>query len=520
MLFNSCLSFPEVFSTNVGLEGNDTIPDSATFTTSFADGNITASQAVEVVDQYVSTVYKTSADGASLNPFGCDLSGLATLTNCTSSTGTPSSLRKDKDIVKAVTLSGAFIPSWATGGERLTMEQVQEFYTEKDFKEMVKLGVNTIQIPVPCDAFYTPGGDMAVTIAKLVNDAANVGLSAIIVLVKPEDMTDVGATEVVDEHLKAAASFAKSMPSVLALQLPSPLPSLLSSVRSESSKLPVLIPVNKGDLTNIGFPPDKHIFAALDTGATTAIGDIASSDSEGDRMKMFYHESITCIDRSPIEWLACYQDMPVYVTSGFDLAIDDCMNQNSEEWKDYGQCDRFDETVDSGWWKRHRQSLAGRQMFTYSKGLGWSYSGWKMYGDDEESSGDIDRPEKLLCLRDVAAAGLMAPMEDTNELGTFCLNGPLGDFVMGDETYAPTAAPVDCGYGWWNETIQNCSYWIPPQPTPAPTYKPTMPCPSCKEIGTTELSLSAAAGAAIALVLNWAVKKYVMRGNNGYETLP
>lgn len=452
-----------------------------------------------------------------MNPFGCELGGLATLEHCASSTGTPSSLRKDKEVVKAVTLSGAFLPSWATGGKTLTMEEVQQFYTDKDFEAMVKLGVNTIQVPVPCDAFYTSAGDMAVTITKLLDEASKAGLSAIISLVKPD--SDVATSELVNEHLMAAASYAKNSASVIALQLPSPTPSLLGSVRSVAAKLPVLVPVNMGQLqlSSIGFPPDKNLFAALDTGVTTAVGDIASSDSEGDRMKMFYHESITCINRSPIEWLACYEDMPVFVTSGFDLAIDDCINQNAEDFKDYGQCDRFDETIESGWWKRHRQSLAGRQMFTYSKGLGWSFSGWKLYGD--EISGVIDTPAKLLCLRDVAAAGLLPPMEDTDELGTFCLNGPKGDFVMGDRTLSPTPAPVDCGYGWWNETIQGCSYWIPPPPTPEPTYMPTMPCPSCAEIGMKQLSLSAAAGAIVALALNWAVKKY-MRNNDGYEVLP
>jgi len=511
---HSCLSFPEVFSTNVGLDRNNTIPDSAKLTQMFAAGNITASQVVEVVDQYVEAVYKSSAEGASSNPYGCDVGGLATLENCSSSTGTPSSLRKDKDIVKAVTLSGAFIPSFATDGKTLTMDEVKEFYTGKDFEEMVKLGVNTIQVPVPCDAFYTSEGDMAVTITRLLDEASNAGLSAIIVLVEPDKPIENVIPETVDEHIKAAASYAANSASVIALQLPSSTPSLLSSVRTVATKLPVLVPVNKGELSMIAQFPDKHVFAALDTGATTAVGDVASSDSVGDRMKMFYHESITCIDRSPIEWLACYHDMPVYVTSGFSLAIDDCISRNDEDFKDYGQCDRFDETSNSDWWKRHRQSLAGRQMFTYSKGLGWSFSAWKLYGD--EGRGDISTPAQLLCLRDVAAAGLLPPMEDTNELGNFCLNGPANDFVMGDETFAPTPAPVDCGFGWWNETIGGCSYWIPPPPTPAPTPEP---CPSCKGVGAKQMSLSAAAGAVVALVLNLVVKKY-MRGNNGYEVLP
>lgn len=510
---NSCLSFPGVFSTNVGLGWNDTIPDSATFTGSFEAGNITASQAVEVVDQYINAVYKTSAEGASSNPYGCDVGGLATLQNCTSPTRTLRSLRKDKDIVRAVTLSGAFIPSFATDGQTLTMDEVREFYTDKDFKEMVKLGVNTIQIPVPCDAFRDE--DLAVELTELLNRAARAELSAIIVLVKPDVTRDKATAEVVDDHIKAAASYAKIAPAVIALQLPSSTPSLLSSVRSVASKLPILFPVNKGELGMVSFPPDKHVFAALDTDTTFSAADVASSDSVGDRMKMFYHESITCIDRSPIEWLSCYHDVPVYVTSGFDLAIDDCISQDEDNFKDYGQCDRFNETTGSDWWKRHRQSLAGRQLFTYSKGLGWSFSAWKLYGDD--GSGNIT-PARLKCLRDVAAAGLLPPIENTNELGlgTFCLNGPVNDFVMGDETFAPTPAPVDCGNGWWNETIGDCSYWVPPPPTPAPTKES---CPPCNGTGTKAITLAAAAGAVAALVTNLVVKKYV-NGNRGYEVLP
>lgn len=227
-------------------------------------------------------------------------------------------------------------------------------------------------------------------------------------------------------------------------------------------------------------------------------------------MTSYFHYciSIQGIDRSPIEWLDCYRDMPVYITSGFDLAIDDCINQGGEDFKDYGQCDRFDETVESGWWERHRLSLASRQLFTYSKGLGWSFSAWKLYGD-EESDGVLDAPEKLLCLRDVAAAGLMPELSTASDLGAACLNGPKADFVMGDETYAPTPGPHDCGNGWWNATTEQCDYWIPPPPAPEP------PKPTDYEA----LMKGAAAGAIIALFLNWLVNKMSGR-NEGYQTLP
>ena len=66
-----------------------------------------------------------------------------------------------------------------------------------------------------------------------------------------------------------------------------------------------------------------------------------------------------------------HKDMPVYITSGFDLAVDNCIQKDDANFQDYGQCDRFDETIGSGWWMRHRQSLASRKLYTYSKGLGF-----------------------------------------------------------------------------------------------------------------------------------------------------
>eukprot|EP00584_Thalassiosira_punctigera_P011470 CAMPEP_0172570188 /NCGR_PEP_ID=MMETSP1067-20121228/126575_1 /TAXON_ID=265564 ORGANISM="Thalassiosira punctigera, Strain Tpunct2005C2" /NCGR_SAMPLE_ID=MMETSP1067 /ASSEMBLY_ACC=CAM_ASM_000444 /LENGTH=563 /DNA_ID=CAMNT_0013362231 /DNA_START=106 /DNA_END=1797 /DNA_ORIENTATION=+ len=504
-----CTTFPESFSADAGLPY--AVPDSANLTQSFASGNVPASATVDIVDRYIGAVYQSSS-GVNANPYACDVNGLATLKNCQSPSEKSRSLRADGDIVNAVTLAGAFVyQPWATGGKILSMDEVKAFYRSRDFREMASLGVNTVQIPVPCDAFYE-SGEVVATISSLLYKADKAGLSAIIVLVAPDIEKEGIAEEIVVEHVKSAASFASESSNVIALQLPSSSPSLFGAVRSVNDKLSVLVPTDRGRLNIFSLPPDSHLFAALDVGAITSVADIASSDSEGDRMKMFYHESVTCIDRSPIEWLECYHDTPVYVTSGFDLAIDDCVRAGEAGFKDYGQCDRFGETVSSGWWRRHRLSLASRQLFTYSRGLGCSFSAWKLYGDDAadaNSEASINIPEKLLCLRDVAAAGLVPQLSivsNSSALGAACLNGPRPDFAMEDEIYTPTLVPHDCGKGWWNATAGQCDYWVPPPEEETP-------------IDYRTLVKGAAAGAFVALVLAWVVKK-LSRNDEGYLALP
>lgn len=502
-----CLSFPESFSTAVNLA--NPIPDSANLTQTFAAGNITASQTVDIVDAYVSAVYISGSPED--NPYGCDVNGLATLDGCESSKSL------GDEVIRGVTLAGAFVPAlWATGGKALTMDQVTKMYSAKDFEDMAELGVNTVQIPVPTGAFVE-GGEILGTLTHLLKDASEAGLKAILVLVDSED--EVVADKEMNKQITAAASYATGDKSIIAIQLPSTLPSLVSAVRTASSTLAILVPINKGELNSISFPPDDALFVSLDVGGTDSVADVASSDSVGDRMKMFYHESLVCIDRSPIEWMDCYRDTPVYISSGFDLGVDNCINKDDPDFKDYGQCDRFDETIGSGWWERHRESLASRKLFTYSKGLGFSYSAWKIYDDD--NSGVLDSPAKLLCLKDVAAAGLLPSLkESTKSAAMSCLNGPQADFALGDATLAPSEAPPpDCGYGWWNSTTKQCDYWIPPAPTPMPTDKPTMPCPSCEEKSSVSLAGSAAAGAVVALVLN-VVGRKMFGGRDGYQTLP
>lgn len=246
------------------------------------------------------------------------MNGLATLNNCDkSTTDTPTSLRSDGDIVKSVTLAGAFVPvTWATGGKILTMDEVRDFYTSKDFRQMVDLGVNTVQIPVPCDAFYDRKSKVVDTLSHLLERADKAGLSAIIVLVMADDKEDENITaEMIDKHISLAAKFASDTSNVIALQLPTPSPSLLSAVRSVSRTLSVLVPTNVGQINNLSFPPDSNIFAALDVGATTGVANVASSDSESDRMKMFYRELLHRVIDEPSGIVPCIITFPNFVHS-------------------------------------------------------------------------------------------------------------------------------------------------------------------------------------------------------------
>jgi hypothetical protein len=95
--------------------------------------------------------------------------------------------------------------------------------------------------------------------------------------------------------------------------------------------------------------------------------------------------------------------------------------------------------------------------------LGWSYSTWKVFRIGKESVGTIDKPAKLLALQDVHANGWFPSLLNNTELHNACLNPPENDFVLGDQTLAPTMGPPpDCGNGWWNYSTLQCDYWIPP----------------------------------------------------------
>lgn len=167
---------------------------------------------------------------------------------------TPKSLLGGDTVVRGVTLAGAFVPvAWATGGRVLTMDQVKQMYSANDFEEMIVLGVKTVQIPVPLGLFVE-GGERLETLTHLMNHVDKVGLKAIIVLV--DDSNENDNKESI-KQVTAAATYANADPSILAIQIPSPSSTLIDAVRTISSTLPILVPINKGQVNTLSFSPDS-----------------------------------------------------------------------------------------------------------------------------------------------------------------------------------------------------------------------------------------------------------------------
>lgn len=492
-----CVEFPEDFAALAGVNTEVPIEDSNAIKEQFLGGSITASDTVELLDYFVKQVYYTTPNKRA-TPYGCDAGGLAEL-HCGDSRP---SILPDGGPIRSVTLSGTFVPTPCVG-PKLSLDEIKSLYQQEDFDEMAKLGLNTVQIPVLTSAFEGGKEDTSKAVGEMLNLVSDAGLSAILVLVEAEETSDV------EGAVLSAAKFASNMNAVVGITLPSKDDSLVAAARSVVSTLPLFLPINAGHLEKLA-SSDENVYGALDLSHTKTIGDVASSTSTDDRMKLFYHEAISCISRSPIEFAICYKQVPVLISSGFDLAIDDCVNKGAKTFSDFGQCDRFDETIDSDWWHRHRKSFAARQVFAYERGLGWSFAAWKLHSE-QGSTDAIDSPAKLLSLKDVAAAGLMPSLKKDSVAALACLNGPEPDFILGDDTLAPTPGPPpDCGNGWWNFTTSQCDYWIPPPP------------PKCEPVPTSHkaLGLAAAGGAAVTIVIGAVVLKLLGYRKGGYAQLP
>jgi hypothetical protein len=508
-----CLTFPPAWSTLV-LGNSDAASANANATTiqnsndivkAFAGGSITAAQAVDLLDLFTQAVY-TSSSNVQDGPFACDMSGLAHLVHCdrktSSSTATKrhdSTKENDKEsmlksssasakhhhhdtddnnhhrhdsispkttnrmpkTIRSVTLAGLFVPApWV--GPALNITQAELFYTQTDFHDIYNLGLNTVLIPLPTGGFTRDIQRVLTSVLDKVHDA---GLQTILSLTPDAaGSTSKKASTMVHD---VALFSAKNERAILGLIVPSA--SSVATARAVTKSLALFVPAKVGDLPFLRAKKfDRtNVFVALDLSHSSSVADVASDTSLDDRGKLFYHEATSCMQRSPLEYTACYQGMPVFVYTGFDLSIDGCAQNGSND--EYGQCDRFEETVNSKWWHTHRKSYAARQLYSLEQGMGWSfatYKLWDIHDDDKMTSKKekerhssraiahtdpdsiLDQPAKLMALKNVVAAGLFPSLKHTNDYSQACLNPPLDDFVMGDATLSPTPAPPpDCGNG-------------------------------------------------------------------------
>eukprot|EP00978_Attheya_sp_CCMP212_P047159 scaffold421244_cov58-Attheya_sp.AAC.4 len=524
-----CVSFPGSFGEKVGVS-SDIIVDSNSIQKKYDDGNITASDAVELVDLFVQSVY-FSSPLVEEDYMACAVGGIAKL-DC------PKQSLSEVDTIRAVTLAGVFVPAtWATSGSILTSEQSESFYSQSDFEDMKALGLNTVHIPISAKMFEKDSSKELDMLEDLLGFATDAGLLAII---------DIQGEDQHHEHfaIEKAAKYADNAKNVIALSLPAH--SFVESARQGAKHLPLMIPTTGPKLSSLvdtvsHLKDDPNIFVALDWEQTSTVADVASSTLLDDRLKMFYHESIACDGRSPIEYASCYQGMSAFVSKGFDLSIDNCLHKEEPGFFDFGQCGRLNETAGSNWWQRHRQSLLARQMASFETGLGWTYPAWKLYNPEatDVDMSVLDTPAKLRSLKHVAAAGLFPSLGDNKATLSACLNPPVADFVLGDDTMSPTPGPPPaCDGGWWDPDLGKCAYWIPPPPTVAPTpcvsfvekeCEPCddtpVPCPTISSsddedrdlVMNSHSPIQAAFGGSVAtMIIGAVIFKFVYRHNKGH----
>ncbi len=172
-----CVQFPPNFHELAGVKYSN-ITDSNSIEKQYKGKNITAGEAVDLVDLFVQSVFYSSRDGNPTDPMACAVNGLTKL-EC------KANKILSKTPIRAVTLVGALVPApWATGGKALTLEEAKTYYTADDFSDMKKLGLNAVQIPVPLSIFdkASDGTAKIEFLGTLMNQASDADLGAIVVL--------------------------------------------------------------------------------------------------------------------------------------------------------------------------------------------------------------------------------------------------------------------------------------------------------------------------------------------------
>ena len=552
-----CIRFPTNLGTQLGID--DTafpLVDSNAIELAYKNKTLTSAQAVDALDWFVQSVYQSSGSGVSGDVHACDINGLTKLA-CPDLPQSAFATTPLPHPIRAASLAGVLSPApWATRGvASLTLRQAQKFYTSTDFRDMAYVGLNTVQIPVSVDKFLNPTptedeDSWFDLLDRLVTDASKHSLKVILVLEVPSTITEAKDADSTVMDLgaatTAAATYLDSRDNAAGLILTSGL--YIAAARQGSTTLPIFVPAGEGDLASIPLPTpgaDPNLYVALDRTHTDGVANVASSTSLDDRLKLYYHETLACQGRALVEYSHCFRGAPAYVFRGFNAAIDDCVHHgNAAQFQNYGQCDRWNERIDSPWWHRHQASFVARQLAGYETGAGWSFDAWKVWKDDEDDENEdgadesVARPDQTYALKNVMAAGLFPSLHGTNSatLKLACLNNPADDFGLGDDTLAPSPGPPpDCGPGWWNFETQQCDYWIPP--TPCPTLEPLPTCDEpgafwSPELGTcdtcpapltkTALVHSSGIGAAVGLILGVAAWQLVgrRRREQGYDAVP
>ena len=502
----------------------------------YQDGNLTSQETVDILNFLVERTYDSTPQ-VELSPYACDINGLGKLVDCpTASSSTTTTLSSQKKI-RAVTIAGVFSPApWSVynsstpSGTTLTQSDAKYYYVKNDFFKMHRLGLNTVQFSVAVQLF---GSNPKVhqgwqnllqewmefahqyhlqVILKL--EDAHAGIhGGVLPTANLAAVTEALAfcQDLNDEYAQKQTNDNKVV--VIAVILPTAQPSVVQAAVGVEHDLPLWLPATPGDLVNNKIHTTLEAITStsvtiaaisLDLSHTSTIAEVASSTADEDRAKLFYHETMACLKRTPLDYFTCYNNgLPVFVSNGFDLAIDDChLKDVSQSFQNYGQCGRLSETIHSPWWNRHRQAFAAKQMAAYeSGGIGWSFATWKVFRVGVERAGVIDKPAKLLSLRDVYTRGWFPTIDvnatgaETKELSLACLNPPENDFVLGDETLAPTAGPPpDCGNGWWNASTSQCDYWVPPPFNASECPNTTIlyeECPQMKNITSQKQAVAA-----------------------------
>jgi len=119
---------------------------------------------------------------------------------------------------------------------------------------------------------------------------------------------------------------------------------------------------------------DTHIYHAFNA------DDLASSTINCDHNKMIVAENIACGYGSMLRFKTC-TSLPTFVGE-WSLAVDDCIAKirgagGSVQDKDFGQCKNLKVRVGDPWWIEHYRSFAFKQMSMSERELGWFFWTWK-----------------------------------------------------------------------------------------------------------------------------------------------